>query len=423
MGGGAPPPPATGKFFAPKKVWGEVGLDRLEQQFDMLHDDSVAALQGSGLGRIGFRKFRQRGGTYGGRQFYGWDTFGDIVWGEGYGGIHYDWPYQMMMGFVRGGSYEHFDIARDMVAHRRDYDQNHSTDPSENWRGCQFYEKGWWHGNYVNGQSSHNWIHGVLLHYVMTGDESSYEAAIQAQDYLLRNSPANWTGYWGSRIAGWSIVNLVDLYNYLGDPAALAEAQGGVQNFLNLEQSSGGLGYVSNPGANHQVVPWMHSLVFHGIARYSIVSQDYQYMPLLQRMRDFIVTTVHIPGGTPAAQMGMPSITKVYHSPMSGNAWHEGANAHHVWYAAETMAISAMLWKQQTDINSAWFLYEMCSRFHQKSSSSWCDFDDPNDYSPIAMRMMMYPNSESKIMAGILGNAPTYMAMRAWLDGTLFNQN
>lgn len=415
---------ATGKFFASKRTWNDIGLDRLERQFEMLWDDNAADFQGSGLGKIGFRKFRQRGGTYGGRQFYGWESFGDIVWGEGYGGIHYDWPYHFLMAWVRGGSYEQYDVARDMVAHRRDYDQNHSNDPAESWRGCQFYEKGWWHGNYVNGQSSHNWVHGLLLHYATTGDEASYEAALQAQGYLLRNSPANWSGYWGSRIAGWAIVGLVDLYNYLGDPAALAEAQGGVQNFLNLEQASGGLGYVGNPGAGMQAVPWMHAVCFHGIARYSMISQDFTYVPLLQRMRDFIQSHIQIPGGSPAPQMGMPYMTAVHHPAQGGNAaWNEGTNAHHLWYAADTMAISAMIWRQQSDVNSAWFLYQMLARFHQKGSGQWCDFDDPNDFSPIAMRMMMYPNSESKIMAGILGSAPTYMAMTAWLDGTLYQTN
>ncbi|NRA96214.1 MAG: hypothetical protein HRU14_08405, partial [Planctomycetes bacterium] len=188
---------ATGTFFAPKRIWGEVGCDRMERQFKMLWDDNEADFQSSGLGKIGFRKFRQRGGTYGGRQFYGWENHGDIVWGGGYGGIHYDWPFMVMMGWVRGGSYEFYDIARDMAWHRRDYAQNHSTDPNEEWRGCQFYEKGWWHGNYMTGQASHNWLHGLLLHYVTTGDEASYEAALEAQDYVLRHSPGNWNGYWG----------------------------------------------------------------------------------------------------------------------------------------------------------------------------------------------------------------------------------
>ena len=415
---------ATGAFMAPKRVWGEAGRDRIERQFKMLWDDNEADFQSSGLGKIGFRKFRQRGGTYGGRQFYGWDSYGDIVWGGGYGGLHYDWPLMVMMAWVRGGNYELYDIARDMAWHRRDYDQNHSTDASEDWRGCQFYEKGWWHGNFVNGQASHNWIHGVLLHYVTTGDEASFEAALEGQDYLLRHSPGNWTGYWGSRILGWSVANLVDLYNYLGDPAALGEARAGCQNFEQLELASGGNGYISNPGANQQAIPWMHSICFKAIARYTIISTDLSFLPVLQRTRDWLASCVHLSTPTPQAQMGMPYITKEYFPPQNGQpAVHQGTNAHHGIYLAETMAISALLWRQSVDVDRAWLLYEYQARFHQKGSGQWCDFDDPNDYSVIAARMMMYPNAESKILGGLLNSFPTYLFMRSWLDGSFYDEH
>jgi hypothetical protein len=52
---------------------------------------------------------------------------------------------------------------------RRDYNQNHSTNPAELWRGASFYEKGYWHGNYVSGIASHNWVEGPMYH-VITGD-------------------------------------------------------------------------------------------------------------------------------------------------------------------------------------------------------------------------------------------------------------
>ena len=415
---------ATGTLFATKRTWNEVGLDRMERQFRMIWDDTAADTQGSGLGQIGFRRFRQRGGTYGGRQFYGWANYGDIVWGGGYGGLHYDWPLNVMLNWVRGGSYEFFDIARDMCLHRRDYDQNHSKDPAEVWRGCQFYEKGWWHGNYMAGYTSHNWVHGVLLHYALTGDEASYEAALESQDYLLRISPGNWSGYWGSRILGWSVSNLVDLYNYLGETAALVEAKAGVDNFLQLEQVYGGNGYVSNPGGNDQAIPWMHAICFKAFAKYTYAANDMTYLPMMRRMRDWLRTCVHLTTSTAQAQMGMPYITNVYH-PANGTTpeWHEGSNAHHGLYIGETMAISTMIWRDVQDLDCAWLLYEFQARFHQKGPGQSCDFDDPTDYSVVAMRMMQYPNSESKIMGGMLGTLPTYMGMRAWLNGTLYQQN
>ena len=125
----------------------------------------------------------------------------------------------------------------------------------------------------------------------------------------MRHSPGNWTGYWGSRILGWSIANLVDLYNYLGYPAALWEAQAGCQNFEQLELASGGSGYVSNPGANQQAIPWMHAPCFKAIARYTIISPDLSFLPVLQRTRDWLASCIHLTTPTAQAQMGMPYIT------------------------------------------------------------------------------------------------------------------
>ena len=399
---------ALGSLFASQRTWNDVGLDRWERFYAMLVDDSAADNQLQ-LGQIGLRGFRNRGGTYGGRQFYGWENFGDLMWGNGSCSLHYDWTYQVLMGWVRGGSYEYLDVARDMAFHRRDYDQNHSQDLTEFWRGAQFYEKGWWHGNFLFGQNSHNWVHGILLHYALTGDEGSYEAAREAQDFLLRNSPRNWTGYYGARIPGWATLNLVDLYNYLGEAPAIIEARAGIETFQDLENQAGGAGYVSNLGGGLVSIPWMHSIMFHATAKYTLVGQDASFVPLMQRMKTWLLSCVNSPAITTV--MPMPSVTEIYQQ----NGQHEGSSVHHMWYVADAITLSAMMFGDQTDIDVAYLLFESAARFHQSVGGNTIDFDDAETYSPIAMRMWQYPNSETKIISGVLHGGHSYGALRAWL--------
>jgi hypothetical protein len=403
---------ALGPFVVGAKDWSDTGRDRYERFFDILVDDNSADLQGSGLGRLGFRGFRNRGGTYGGRQFFGWENYGDIMWGEGASSLHYDWSYGVMLGWARSGNYEHYDVARDMAWHRRDYDQNHST--TESWRGCQYYEKGWWHGNFTPGKSSHNWVGGVLLHYAMTGDEASYEAAMEAQAFLLRDCPSNWTGYWGTRIAAWGTTNLLDLYNYLGHSAALNEARLALENFQDLEQASGGGGYVLNPGGGYVTIIWMEALMFSAGAKYTVLSKDTQYLPLLHRMKTWFRANLHV--GAIANDMPLPSVTQIYHQ----NHTQELLSVHHMWYLANAFAQSAMLWNEPADMDLAFLTFEFCVRYHQGTPGMNTRFDDSATYSPMAMRMTHYPNSESKIIGGVLSEGQSYMALRSWLEGSRY---
>jgi hypothetical protein len=297
---------AVGHLFSERRAWSRPADIRYERMGDVMHDDSQATSQ-AGLGQIGLRAFRKRGGTYGGKQFYGWENYGDIIWAEGASSLHYDWTLSMLLRWYRGGDYGFFDVGRDMAWHKRDYDQNHSTDPAEYWRGASFYEKGWWHGNFLPGGHSHTWLGGILLHYAMTGDESSYEAALEAQGYFFRNPPSSWGGSGGSRSVGWAVDNLVDLHNYLGHPQAIVEAQAGIATFQNLEAQYGSNGYVLNPYTltgpyPMRCQPWMHNIVFNAVARYTLFTGDTQFTGLMQRMLNWFKTEcLEANGGAPGS--------------------------------------------------------------------------------------------------------------------------
>ena len=98
------------------------------------------------------------------------------------------------------------------------------------------------------------------MYYVTTGDEAAREAAIENAAYIFRDSPKNWTGWWGSRIPGWGIDNLISLYTYIGNPTYLNEACLGVYRYEEVELAGGGNGYVLSPGSN-DTQGWMENMM------------------------------------------------------------------------------------------------------------------------------------------------------------------
>jgi hypothetical protein len=402
-----------GRVLIEKQNWTDIAAQRYEGLIQTIVDDSAADSQPN-IGKVGFPAFRNRAGYPGGVQWYGWDNYGDFMWADGPSSLHYDWPYSVLVNYVRGGDYGFFEHGRDMAHHRRDYDQNHSTSPDEYWRGTQFYEKGWWHGNNNTGQQSHTWIGGLLLYYAMTGDEMSYEAALETTDFLLRYSPRNWSGIYGARIPGWSIENLLDLYTYLGISACMVEAEAGMARFQELEGNWGSHGYVMNAATptNPFMQPFMHCIMFNAGARYTILSGDPTYMGLLWRMKSFLATTI-IPGSGPPTAMTLPEVK--YQIYLNGS--HYLSHTHHLWYLANVFSHSALLFGEANDKDLAWRCFSIAARFHQSPSNVVLNFDEPTSWSKQSMAMAGYPNTESKVMAGIMYQGMSYLAARTLLVG------
>ena len=410
---------AFGIPFIEKRAWGNTASDRYERTTDLVHDDQAADYVQSYGGRIGLPAFRNQGGTYGGRQFFGWENYGDIPWACGESSLHYDWVMGVLLNWYRGGSYGFFDAGRDMAWHRRDYDQNHSTDPGESWRGAQFYEKGWWHGNYKPGEESHTWIHGVLMHYVMTGEEASREAGLEMMDFCLRHSPRYWAGWWGARIPGWTIDNLVDAYNYLGVDACLIEAKAGIANFELLEQAGGGHGYVLNhglpvPGSPGTIKPWHHNIFFNAAARYTVLTGDPSHVALLWRMRDWFIQHGLVPASVQPSGLRLPGVWANW----SPEGYTDGESVILMWPLMESLSWSAILFTNPADANLASGLFELLTRFSQKPTASVVDVDNPTDWSHVSMHMSMFPTTESKAMGRMLRWGITTLTMRALFQGS-----
>ncbi|MEZ6195181.1 MAG: hypothetical protein R3F20_05550 [Planctomycetota bacterium] len=391
-----------------RRDWNKTSNLRYEQMVQVLADDD-AADNHPNWGKVGLPAFRNRGGTYGGNQFYGWTNFGDVVWGDGFCSGHYDLPWGVLINWYRTGDYKFFDVGRDMVNHRRDYDQFHSTDPSANKRGGQFYEKGWTHGNYQAPTPSHTWVNALVLYYVMTGDEGAREAAVEVGDFIFRQHPENWNGLYGARILGWQIEGLMHLWSYLGDAAYLQRAQLAIINWEQHELAQGANGVVMNGGWNPaHAQSWMQAIVMSAIGKYTLATNDTAFLPLMDRMANYFQNDVigTLPNG--------PSFAR-----SKGFVWerfdgmnHWDASAHHKWATIDALTYGAMALHRQDLMQNARLLWESMTRYHQASAgdSSLVDFNDPSTYDRIGFKLAQYPGSETKVMSNMALWGQTFMA-------------
>ena len=405
-----------GTLVVERRNWNKVSNNRYERMLDILARDDAADDQPS-LGKIGLPGFRERGGTYGGRQMYGWENFGDLAWGDGFCSNHYDLVWGVLINYPRTADYSFFDVARDLVAHRRDYDQNHTQDPSAQRRGGQYYEKGYWHGNFGPPAPSHTWVQGLLLWYVLTGDEGAYEAAKEVGDFVIRLHPETWDGWWGSRIPGWETEALLNLYLYLGDSVYLSTAQQSIVNYEQQEQANGGGGYVLNPGwtSNPHAQTWMHCIMFNTLGKYHLMTGDPSVLPLMGRMADWIVNEVVLE--TPAGPTPARTTGKVWGRFAPG--WHQDPSVHHQWVTIESLSYAALCLHDNAYMMLARSLWESVTRYHQESASNGSphDYDDPSTFSPISFRLMQYPNAETKVMSNVALWGQVFLAADAIWDG------
>jgi hypothetical protein len=388
-------------------------VQRYNRFYDMMVDDNVADSV-SGQPKIGLNAFINRGGTWGDRQPFGWENYGDLPWADGYCDLHYNWPANLLLEFLRTGDWRFYDRGRDMAAFRRDYGQHHGTATSEPWRGCQFFEKGWWHGNNTTGGHGHNWALGTLLHYAITGDEGSREAALENADFCVRNSPAWWSGWWGSRIPGRAIEALVDAYTFLGDPNYLTHASSGVYQFQSFEIADGMHGYHLNP-ANGTTAIWMDNVFYTAAAKYVLASGDNQYLPFLGRMRDWFKQTCIIWPAGPVTNSTMPLVYDTWAPPpATGNT----LSVQHGWEMVEALSYSAVIHADLSDLDAAGLLFEGLTRFWQVGANfNTYNANNGFSFSAITMRPMQYPSTESKVLGIVLNSGNPYLTVRSFVLG------
>ncbi len=168
---------------------------------------------------------------------YGYPNFGDLSWGGGKGrycNLHYDWPFGMLLDFLRYGDDEFFRLGDQMARYRREWGQYHHRGGMVWADGLSWYEQSDHGFEPERPRRTHNWNGGLLLHYLLTGEELSRRAVIENADGCHDSF------YWGYRLGGkldqtaiqtstreqgWAILAMLHGYQLTGDSKYLEQCK------------------------------------------------------------------------------------------------------------------------------------------------------------------------------------------------------
>ncbi len=171
---------------------------------------------------------------------YGMQNFGDTTFSWGWGPSYifwsnqeYDHHYGFLMQYLRSGDVRFWQIGDQAARHYRDVDViHHSTNPlimgaprSHNTK--HVVADGWYPDHNLGGVAVHHaWAEGLWLHYLLTGDELTYEAARGAADwYVAEVERDRWYRGGVERGPGWTMVALMGSYRATSDEKYLRAAQ------------------------------------------------------------------------------------------------------------------------------------------------------------------------------------------------------
>ncbi|MGI6083020.1 MAG: beta-L-arabinofuranosidase domain-containing protein, partial [Limnochordia bacterium] len=174
------------------------------------------------------------------RREYGMQSFGDDTFEWGYGPVYtfwsnqeYDHHYGFLLQYLRGQDERFWQIGDQAALHYRDVDViHHSTNPlhmgaPRAHNSKHVVDEGWYPDHNLGGVSvTHAWVEGLWLHYLLTGDELTHEAARGASDWFVAEVDR---GRWGAggpeRGPGWSLIALAGAYRATSDERYLRAAE------------------------------------------------------------------------------------------------------------------------------------------------------------------------------------------------------
>jgi len=243
-------------------------------------------------------------------RFFGWMGFGDLLWsGQSACALHYDWPYSMLLHYLRTGYRPFFDTAIEMTRHRYDIDQYHGErgDSKGNhvWTNhMAFYESDGHSDPSIKdykparvSMNSHTWNGGLVLYYLLTGDPRAWDAAeengLAAFNRLASRAEKQSCADSETRQETWPMLNLINLYRVNGDPAYLQLAKNIAKNrILYREQQAGGRGNFGEGNSCNAIdgtrqASTMYAYAVDPILQIHYETGDEDLKALILRMADF----------------------------------------------------------------------------------------------------------------------------------------
>ena len=359
------------------------------------------------LGHVTYKAFRQRGGTWGGRQFFGWMNYGDTPWGAGYCQGHYDWPFSTLASFVRSDERELLEMGVVMARHRMDIDQYHSGLDREDINYGQRFEKGDHHGDMtVPPTPSHTWIHGMLLYWALTGDSFAREAAEETLAFYRHYWSRHGEPFYGlgaeARTGGWSLMACTELYDYLGEPEALEIARKIVTGYINHEKEENTSGYYMAGAPT--IMPWMYGIYLNGLGKYYFHTgqKDQEARALIDRIAAWLTGEPNgwgpMTGGTGPDSNYVPlNIWYEWHPEASQRSGLRRINGLHI---LDGLAYAYMATGKDVYLDTSIRFASDLWRYWT-SDRETVDRNDLQQFEGITIRPTMFPNTESKILGWI----------------------
>ena len=168
---------------------------------------------------------------------FGYANFGDLAWGGSQGhycNLHYDWAYGLLTDYLRYGDPKALIIGDQMARYRREWGQYHHVGGMVWADGLSWYEASDHGFEPERPRRTHNWNGGLLLHYLLTGDPLSREAAIENAEgcyasffwqYRLGAKLDKTKIFPSTREQGWAILSMVHGYELTLDTKYLEQSK------------------------------------------------------------------------------------------------------------------------------------------------------------------------------------------------------
>ncbi|MFH1441801.1 MAG: hypothetical protein ABIH18_07185 [Candidatus Omnitrophota bacterium] len=252
-------------------------------------------------------------------KWFGSLNFGDILWAKNYSSLSWDWTQGMLLHMLRHSDAAFWKQAQEFIPHKRDVDQywgdrtdslgahvyiNHLSRYEADGHARPGMDAGY--GYNPSPAPSHNWNGGLVLSYLLTGDEESLEAA--EESYLFAygkykdriGNPIFGIANCELRWESWPMVTLLNLYRVRGEQKYLDLALALGKDLLLGEQHSGGNGLWEGPDnvaptgscGNTKMQNVMFAFVADGLTDLYEETGDKDIGDLLVRMADYSMETI-----------------------------------------------------------------------------------------------------------------------------------
>lgn len=364
-------------------------------------------------------------------RYYGWMGFGDLLWsGKSPCALHYDWPYIMLLHGLRTGERRFFDLGVEMARHRSDIDQYHGertdTRGEHVWLNhMAFYELDGHADPFISGwmpsrvsMNSHTWNGGLVLYYLLTGERTSWESAVEngrtALNFYQGKARQKGCASGETRMETWPMLNLVNLHRVGARPEYLQTARNiAVNRLLNREQLVGGEGYFGvgadcAPENNREQQNTMYVYAIGPLLQAHFETRDPELAGLILRMADFVKDKMLVGGDTDARGQYRPLQTP--------NMWQDGKKPEKLEivktaFFADLFAYAYRLSGKQAYLDLARQSFRDTAFYYAAPSGTYLK---PSYRSRVGFLDSMFSNSETKVH-GWLGRTNQIYLNTEWL--------